>query len=249
MPRPISGNQLDKLGKRLAQPGPISDEDYELLARVAQVYQAVADRVQERLRSLGFEPTTRGFKSTGTLVDKLRRTHLSLKDIQDLAGARIVIDGERLDQDRAVERIMRASQGCPKLPLLIDRRERPSYGYRAVHEMTVQAKAIIAAYYGSGARLSYFQHMSATQPSRRLGLTTSEAARHLVVVNDLLRSRAGLLLAHVATRLLTRSAVVHKDGPLSVHAAFTPAEVLSLAERAGLQGAKVSRRWPCRRHR
>jgi Region found in RelA / SpoT proteins len=133
MPRPMSGNQLTKLGKRLAEPGPISDEDYELLAQVAEFYQAVTDTVQERLRSLGFEPTTRGFKSTGTMVDKLRRTHLSLKDIHDLGGARIVIDGGRLDQDRAVGRIMQAFEGCPKPPLKIDRREEPSHGYRAVH--------------------------------------------------------------------------------------------------------------------
>jgi hypothetical protein len=133
MPRPLSGNQLDKLGRRLAGPGPISDADYELLGQVAEFYQAVTDTVQERLRDIGFEPTTRGFKSTGTLVDKLRRTRISLKDIQDLGGARIVIDGGRLGQDRAVERIMQEFQRCPKPPLKIDRRERPSHGYRAVH--------------------------------------------------------------------------------------------------------------------
>jgi hypothetical protein len=133
MPRPISGNQLDKLGKRLAQHAAISDEDYELLARVAEFYQAVTDKVQERLQALGLEPTTRGFKSTATMVDKLRRTHLPLKDIQDLGGARIVVDGDRLAQDRVVERIMRAFEDCPKPPLKIDRRDKPSHGYRAVH--------------------------------------------------------------------------------------------------------------------
>ena len=35
------------------------------------------------------------------------------------------------------------------------------FGYRAVHEMTVAGKAIAAAYYGSGARLSYFTGCSA----------------------------------------------------------------------------------------
>ena len=133
MPRPLSGNQLDKLGKRLAQPGPISDGDYVLLGQVAQAYQAMTDRVQERLRNLGFEPTTRGFKSTGTLVDKLRRTNLPLKDIQDLAGARIVVDGDRLDQDRVVERIVQAFQDHSKPPRVIDRRVQPSFGYRACH--------------------------------------------------------------------------------------------------------------------
>lgn len=73
MPRPISGKQLGKLGRRLARPGPIGDEGYEMLASVAEVYQAVLDKVQERLRQLGCQATTR-VKTTGTLVDKLRRT-------------------------------------------------------------------------------------------------------------------------------------------------------------------------------
>ena len=35
------------------------------------------------------------------------------------------------------------------------------FGYRAVHEMAVKAKAIVAAYYGNGAQLSYFNGCSA----------------------------------------------------------------------------------------
>src|SRR5207244_7930001 len=34
------------------------------------------------------------------------------------------------------------------------------FGYRAVHEMTVKAKAIIAAYYGDGPKLSYWNGCS-----------------------------------------------------------------------------------------
>jgi 2-polyprenyl-3-methyl-5-hydroxy-6-metoxy-1,4-benzoquinol methylase len=74
----------------------------------------------------------------------------------------------------------------------------------------------------------------------------AETAGRLVLVNDLARSVTGLVLAHVVTRLLTLSDVVHTDGPISVEAAFTPAEALSLANRAGLGGAVVGRRWPCR---
>jgi 2-polyprenyl-3-methyl-5-hydroxy-6-metoxy-1,4-benzoquinol methylase len=68
----------------------------------------------------------------------------------------------------------------------------------------------------------------------------------LVLVNDLDRSLRGLILAHLASRLLTTSRVVHTDGPRSVEAAFTRNEALALAERAGLRGATVDRRWPCR---
>jgi SAM-dependent methyltransferase len=74
----------------------------------------------------------------------------------------------------------------------------------------------------------------------------ADAAGRLVLVNDLARGRAGLALAHVGTRLLSRSPVVHVDGPRSVEGAFTPAEALALAEKAGLHGAAVARRWPCR---
>jgi hypothetical protein len=72
------------------------------------------------------------------------------------------------------------------------------------------------------------------------------AARRLVLVNDLNRSRAGYLLAWAGTRLLSTSAVVHTDGPLSVEGAFTIAEATALAEKAGLTGARVEPRWPCR---
>jgi 2-polyprenyl-3-methyl-5-hydroxy-6-metoxy-1,4-benzoquinol methylase len=72
------------------------------------------------------------------------------------------------------------------------------------------------------------------------------AARRLVLVDDLARSRWGYLLAQVGCHLLSGSHIVHVDGPISVAAAFTPAEVLSLAERAGLRGATLTRHWPQR---
>jgi SAM-dependent methyltransferase len=68
----------------------------------------------------------------------------------------------------------------------------------------------------------------------------------LVLVNDLDRSLVGLWAAYVGSRLLTTSTVVHTDGPLSVRAAFTPAEAVELARRAGLANATVRRCWPWR---
>jgi hypothetical protein len=85
-----------------------------------------------------------------------------------------------------------------------------------------------------------------SQRAEGRGQRSEESGPGLVVVSDLARCWQGLLLAHLATRLLTTSDVVHTDGPLSVRAAFTPAEALGLAQRAGLDGARVRRRWPCR---
>lgn len=74
----------------------------------------------------------------------------------------------------------------------------------------------------------------------------ARAARKLVVINDLRRCVSGYVAAQLVSRLLTRSDVVHVDGPLSIAAAFTVDELRNLAEKAGMNGARVVRRWPFR---
>jgi 2-polyprenyl-3-methyl-5-hydroxy-6-metoxy-1,4-benzoquinol methylase len=93
---------------------------------------------------------------------------------------------------------------------------------------------------------SLFLHHLDDEPAVDLLRRMAAAARLLVLVNDLERSVAGLMLAYVGTRLLSASTVVHVDGPLSVAAAFTRREALALASRAGLEAVTVERRWPCR---
>jgi 2-polyprenyl-3-methyl-5-hydroxy-6-metoxy-1,4-benzoquinol methylase len=77
---------------------------------------------------------------------------------------------------------------------------------------------------------------------RRMG----RAARHAVVVSDLRRSALGAAFTWVGCRLLSRSDVFHVDGMRSVAAAFTTDEARTLAQRAGLAGARVSQIWPQR---
>ena len=77
-------------------------------------------------------------------------------------------------------------------------------------------------------------------------LRAMAAAGSLVLVSDLVRSRFNLLQVWVAARLLSRSRVVHVDGPLSIRGAFTVAEMRRLAEHAGLTGATVQSKFPCR---
>jgi 2-polyprenyl-3-methyl-5-hydroxy-6-metoxy-1,4-benzoquinol methylase len=93
---------------------------------------------------------------------------------------------------------------------------------------------------------SLFVHHLTDEQAVGLLSSMADAAQRLVLVNDLRRSLPGLALAHLACRLLTRSPVVHTDGPLSVRAAFTPEEARHLADRAGLHGAAVTRKWPYR---
>lgn len=73
-----------------------------------------------------------------------------------------------------------------------------------------------------------------------------EANPRLILVNDLERSRFNFLTVWVASRLFSRSRIVHVDGPLSIEGAFTVPEMRSLAEQAGLTGATVRTTFPCR---
>lgn len=74
----------------------------------------------------------------------------------------------------------------------------------------------------------------------------STAAERLVLINDLRRCRAGYWLAYVGARVLSRSDVVHVDGPRSVEGAFTLDEAVNLCRQAGLDPIEAHRRWPCR---
>jgi 2-polyprenyl-3-methyl-5-hydroxy-6-metoxy-1,4-benzoquinol methylase len=93
---------------------------------------------------------------------------------------------------------------------------------------------------------SLFLHHLSDGDALELLRNMAEAAEGMVLVSDLRRTRTGYGLAWAGCRLLSRSPVVHVDGPRSVAAAFTPDELMALAARAGLAGAQVTRHWPQR---
>jgi ppGpp synthetase/RelA/SpoT-type nucleotidyltranferase len=131
MPLPVSKSALDRPGVRLVSGDSISDDDLVDLARIVDAYQDVLNRVKLRLTELGFSATAR-IKTTGTLVDKLRRETARFSQVQDLAGARIVVP-DRAAQDDATSRIANAFEAAGCTCKVIDRRQHPSHGYRAVH--------------------------------------------------------------------------------------------------------------------
>lgn len=77
-------------------------------------------------------------------------------------------------------------------------------------------------------------------------LRNVSAAAGLLLVSDLRRDAAGLAVAWGASRVVTRSRVVHVDAVRSVRGAYTVDEVRGLASRAGLVGAQVRACWPWR---
>ncbi len=93
---------------------------------------------------------------------------------------------------------------------------------------------------------SLFLHHLTDEAALLLLQRLAAATGRLLLVSDLDRSLGGWLLARTATRLLTRSRIVHADGPRSVENAFSMAEIEALVARAGLQGARLHRQWPQR---
>jgi SAM-dependent methyltransferase len=93
---------------------------------------------------------------------------------------------------------------------------------------------------------SLFLHHLSEDEAIALLANMENATERLILVNDLWRSRFNYCAVWLACHLLTRSRVVRFDGPASVRSAFTPREALGLAERAGLAGATVQGKFPCR---
>lgn len=124
----ISGSQIAALGSRLRASNTPDPKDVALLGEVLIQFNRAMEEVAAGLDSIGLKATTR-LKSTGTIVDKLKRTFDNLKSMQDLAGARVVQRMTLDQQDEAADRILSFWPGAR----LIDRRATPSHGYRAVH--------------------------------------------------------------------------------------------------------------------
>jgi hypothetical protein len=91
---------------------------------------------------------------------------------------------------------------------------------------------------------SLFLHHLRDEQAIDLLRRLAASAQRLVLVQDLVRSRTGYVLAQLATRTLTRSQVVRVDALRSVRSAFTLTEMKAIAERAGLAGARLKRCWP-----
>lgn len=91
----------------------------------------------------------------------------------------------------------------------------------------------------------FLHHLDAPDVIRGLAHFASRAC-HLLLVSDLCRSRRGLAVAWTTCHLLSRSPIVHHDGPASVRAAWTVSELRSFADDAGLPTASITSVWPWR---
>jgi putative GTP pyrophosphokinase len=138
MSKEISKTQVDRLGDRIKR-GHITEEDLRLLDRYRRsftpAYEVVAGVVRD---NLGLEPTGRPAKSTISIIDKLKRESIRLTQIQDIAGCRIIV-ADITKQDSVIQSLM----GQFPQATVVDRRAKPSHGYRAVHVVMNQDGKLI----------------------------------------------------------------------------------------------------------
>ena len=140
-----------------------------------------------------------------------------------------------------------ALDGCDVSPVALEHAARRSADAGATVRL-FQADAlrdILPGGYDVVCTSLFLHHLADEEAVAVLG-RMKRSSEQVVVVDDLLRSPAGYALAWAGTRLLTRSRVVHTDGPLSVRAAFTVPEVRRVADAAGLTGATIRTHWPYR---
>lgn len=127
----LSGGAIDRLGDRLRLATDVALQDLAMLQQLRREYDdalattrsAIVDAVPD------LSPTSR-LKTVQTLVGKLQREErMALSRVQDIAGLRIVRKMSLAEQDSLTETIVRVFPDAK----VVDRRAKPSFGYRAVH--------------------------------------------------------------------------------------------------------------------
>ena len=124
----LSNTQIDQLGDRLRK-AKLTTDDLTMLDGYRRSFSDAHEQVIAKIRDqLGLEPTGRPAKSTTSITEKLRRESIRLSQMQDIAGCRITV--RDLDHQNYV--VTKLSRAFEKV-VIVDRREQPSHGYRAVH--------------------------------------------------------------------------------------------------------------------
>jgi ppGpp synthetase/RelA/SpoT-type nucleotidyltranferase len=140
MPLPMSRTQIEKLGKRLAADTDVTDADLNALEDLVACHMHVLEHARPRLDGLEAAigtpqlHITHRAKTTQTIIEKLRRQdRMALPRMQDLAGIRVVGAISIAEQDQLAAEIARRFPADPRGPVITNRRDKPSFGYRAVH--------------------------------------------------------------------------------------------------------------------
>ena len=133
MSDPSSKREVNGLGEAL-RTGPADEAALIRLDALRESRHLALVEVQQRLRSRIGEIAGARLKRSDTIIAKLRRMPgLRLSDMQDIAGVRVVRPmnyGEQTSLSLMVVELFSDAK-----PRMVDRRLKPTHGYRAVHEI------------------------------------------------------------------------------------------------------------------
>jgi len=124
----LSKSQIDRLGEKL-RTETYGEDELRLLDEYRRTFGPPYDEVVDRLEKVLDVPVSgRPAKSTNSIIEKLNRESIRLSQMQDIAGCRIVVP-DIVQQNRTLA----ALTGEFSNGVVVDRRVKPSHGYRAVH--------------------------------------------------------------------------------------------------------------------
>ena len=129
----LSRARIDRLGEAIKS-GDLNDVDQSVFSYLRSQWAELGNEISNRL-ILEFGNDDFGvslrLKNLETIRAKLLRTTLRLSSLRDVVGARIVVnDGLILQNESVLRSVALFGDYAVKI---IDRREFPSFGYRAVH--------------------------------------------------------------------------------------------------------------------
>jgi len=118
---------IKRLGETMRERD-LTDSEIDLFTAYRASFGRALGEVIALLHGYGVGPVTERQKTLWSTIAKLKRSSLRLTQVQDIAGCRVVVPLARA-QDALMEQLTTAHPEWR----VVDRRERPSHGYRAVH--------------------------------------------------------------------------------------------------------------------
>jgi putative GTP pyrophosphokinase len=123
----FSNSRADRLGEHLKS-AVLTPAEIVEINDFRQSFAAAYAYVMAQLEPLETNVVGRPSKSTSSITAKLNRESVRLSQMQDIAGCRMVMP-DALRQEEVFGRLSQLFPGSH----VIDRRARPSHGYRAIH--------------------------------------------------------------------------------------------------------------------
>ena len=174
------------------------------------------------------------------------RSHWTLLDIGCANGENLIALQKRLSKKISVKAV-----GWDISPYAIQKARELALAHQLTEEQvsfeTVNALSVLDSVPKADIVInSLFMHHFEADSVVQLLAQSARLARVALIADDLHRTVLGWLLAKIGCLVLSRSPVVHFDGPQSVRAAFSIQEIGVLARQAGLDQFDVHRHWPQR---